>query len=555
VTGARSAGLLAVATALGLLPFVGKAFHMDDPQFLWTARQILVRPADFYGFAINWYGVETTMAEIVSNPPLAAYYMTPVVAVAGFREVPLHLAFLLPAVAAVLGTWEVARRLSPRPALAAAITAATPVFVVSATTVMADVILLAAWVWAVALWMRGVDDDRPLACAAAVVLVAVAALTKYYGAALIPLLGAYSLHRARRPTAALAWFALPMVILAAYDLYTLALYERGLLFESAALSGGSRAVAARSTLARATIGLAFTGGCLATAALYATGLWSWRRLAAALPLAAMGALAAAASTDLLDGFPWLLRAGVPWSVLAHLALFGLGGVLLLVLAAVDLARHRDPPALLLGLWMAGGFVFAAFVNSAVNARSVLLMAPAAAILVVRRLGPAPPSAGVVADWRMWRALPVGLALALLLASADHGLAGAGRTAARRIHADYGGGATRTLWFQGHWGFQYYMELEGARAVDRSRPRVTAGDLLIIPENNSNTFALPSVPLTHVGVLELVSSRWMTTTHPLRGAGFYSDFIGPLPFAAGPVPPERYRVVRIGRPPRAWPASR
>jgi hypothetical protein len=534
---------LAAATVLVLLPFADKAFHIDDPQFLWTARQILSHPADFYSFPVNWYGVETRMADIASNPPLTAYVIALVVFLAGWREIALHLAFLGPAVAVAVGTYVLAERFCARPALAAAIAVATPVFVVSATTVMADVLLLAFWMWAVALWIRGLDDDRPLAGAVSAVLVALAALTKYYGVALVPLLVVYSLARQRRASTALLWFGIPIAILAAYDLYTLALYERGLLFESAFLSGGSRSVASRSVLARGVIGLAFTGGCLATAALYAPVLWSRRVLAAGLGVAAVGALGAA-STDLFDGFPWLYRAGAPWAVLGQLGLFGLAGLLLLALAAADLWRRRDHDSLLLALWLAGGFVFAAFVNSAVNGRSILVMAPAAAILVVRRLEWGAPSLRERSEWRAWVPLAPGLGLAFLLAWSDHGLAGDARLAAARIHGEYAREAP-TIWFQGHWGFQYYMESWGARPVDRARSRIAAGDLMIIPENNSNTFALSGIPFRLLRVLEIPSSRWLTTTHPLRGAGFYSDFIGPLPFGVGPVPPERYRVMRIG----------
>ena len=77
MTAARAVTLLAGATVLGLLPFADKAFHMDDPQFLWPAQQILSHPADFYGFSINWFWTELPMAEATSNPPLTAYVMLP----------------------------------------------------------------------------------------------------------------------------------------------------------------------------------------------------------------------------------------------------------------------------------------------------------------------------------------------------------------------------------------------------------------------------------------------------------------------------------------------
>ena len=40
----RAPLLLAGATVLTLVPFANKAFHIDDPLFLWAARQIRSRP-------------------------------------------------------------------------------------------------------------------------------------------------------------------------------------------------------------------------------------------------------------------------------------------------------------------------------------------------------------------------------------------------------------------------------------------------------------------------------------------------------------------------------
>jgi len=65
--------LLAIATALALLPFVNKAFTMDDPLFVWSARWIADHPLDPYGFALNWYGRTQPMREVMQNPPLTSY--------------------------------------------------------------------------------------------------------------------------------------------------------------------------------------------------------------------------------------------------------------------------------------------------------------------------------------------------------------------------------------------------------------------------------------------------------------------------------------------------
>ena len=530
--------LLAVATAICLAPFVGKAFHIDDTQFLWTAKQVLVRPWDFYGFGANWYGVETPMWAISSNPPLIGYLIAPVAWLTGFDEWALHGLFMLPAIAAVLGVHALAHRLSGQPGLATAVALSTPVFIVSATTLMADVPLLACWTWAVVLWMRGIDEGHRRCLVAAAALVALAALTKYYGVALIPLLAAWTVMRSRRLIGSLAWLAIPIAILATYEVYTLALYQHGLLSASMWLSEGSRGVSGRSALSRGVIGLAFTGGGLMTAAFYAPLLWPRRRLGLWLPVAAAVTVAIALRPGFLEGFIVLLREGVPWRVIGHLAVFVVAGVLVLALVFVDLARRRDADAVLLALWTIGGFVFAAFVNSSINGRSILVMTPAVAVLVVRALD----ARGIAGGTRTWTPVVAGLALALVLAGADAGLARDGRLAFERIRERHG--RAPTVWFQGHWGFQYYMEAWGARPVDGRRIALRPGDVMVVPENNANTFVLLGIPMRVLPPIEIPSARWLTTMHRLAGAGFYSDFWGPLPFAVGPTPPERYRVLVV-----------
>jgi 4-amino-4-deoxy-L-arabinose transferase-like glycosyltransferase len=92
-----------------LLPFVNKAFHIDDPLFLWSARHILTEPLDFYGYSANWYGTMMPMAKIMQNPPLTSYYIALIARVFGWSEIALHLAFLLPAMLAAIGTYYLAR--------------------------------------------------------------------------------------------------------------------------------------------------------------------------------------------------------------------------------------------------------------------------------------------------------------------------------------------------------------------------------------------------------------------------------------------------------------
>src|SRR5256885_1966452 len=104
---------LAIATAIALLPFVNKAFTMDDPLFVWSAQWIADHPLDPNGFTLNWYGRTRRMgflaAEAAATPPLTSYALALASAIVGWEEAPLHVAFGLFAFAVVAGTWSLAR--------------------------------------------------------------------------------------------------------------------------------------------------------------------------------------------------------------------------------------------------------------------------------------------------------------------------------------------------------------------------------------------------------------------------------------------------------------
>ena len=118
--------------------------------------------------------------------------------------------------------------------------------------------------------------------------------------------------------------------------------------------------------------------------------------------------------------------------------------------------------------------------------------------------------------------------------------GSARSAATELNQRYRN-HRGSIWFQGHWGFQYYMESLGHRPFDYRGSDVSRGDIVIVPTNNTNTSrpAEGAVRLDHT--VELESSRWLATMNPSVGAGFYAEIWGPLPFAVGTVTPERYHA--------------
>jgi len=532
--------LLAVSVLAFLLPFVNKAFHMDDPLFLWCAQHIVKHPLDPYGFRLVWYATEMPMSEVTKNPPLACYYAALAGYLGGWSERSLHTAFLFPALAVILGSYLLARRWTQRAWLAAAITLVSPGFLVSSSGVMCDIMMLALWIFAVLTWMKGLDEGKPGYLAVSALLIAACALTKYFGMSLIPLLFVYSLIKQRRVGVWAIYFLLPIAILAGYEYWTDALYGRGLLSDASRYVKLENPEQTMSLAGKGLVGLTFAGGCALSTLIFIPFLRSWIHI---LSLAAMSGLAGVAVAS-----GWV-RVAAPdvhtqwYAMAAQVALCVAAGISIFSLLVVDSRRVMSADWWLLALWIVGTFVFASFVNWTINSRSVLPMIPAVAILLCRQID----SASIIsARWRIARnALPLGITavLSLWITWADTDLANSGRAAAEIVRRETQNNPS-PVYFEGHWGFHYYMQAFGARPADAVSGGFHEGDFLVIPENNTNMFGPPPGFDLTGRVFEIEAEHHISTMRQELGAGFYASVWGALPFAIGKVPPERYYLSRL-----------
>ena len=523
-----------LAPVVLLLPFVGRAFSIDDPLFLWMAKQILKHPGDPYGFLVNWSERQLPMWRMMQNPPLDSYYIAGVGRVAGFGEIALHLAFLLPAVAASLGTYMLARRFCSRPVEAVLAAVLTPAFLVCGSTVMCDMMLLAFWVWAIHLWVTGVSDNRPWLLVIASVLITAAAFTKYFGAVLIPLLLVYALAK-RRPSWAILSLILPIVVLAAYQHWTKSAYGRGLVLDAAGVAKGYWSMLGDSLRSKLIVGLAFAGGCLASVIFHGPLIWT-RRVLAAWAGVVVGLLLLLSCMKNLGDYP-LTMVAQRTTLIAHIGIFAVGGLSLLVLAVTDVLAKRDADSVLLTLWLIGTLAFASLFNWTVNGRVLLPIAPVMGILIMRAVERRPHIPARLPFAAAW--ILSGF-VALAVAQADSQQANSQRVAARTIPEQYTAGGT--TWFEGHWGFQYYFEPTGARPVEFDKPKLVPGDVLITPVNNCcNT---PPPRGSGSFATEVPTSRWVATMSGPAGTGFHSHAYGPVPYAFGLATPDTYYITYV-----------
>jgi 4-amino-4-deoxy-L-arabinose transferase-like glycosyltransferase len=527
-----------VSAMLG--PFLAKPFNLDDPLFIWLARQVQIHPGNPFAFAVNWYGQVGPMWAVTENPPVAGYYFALAGNIFGWNEIGLHLAGLAAAIGVLLGTHRLARHLCRQPMVAVCATLFAPIFLVSANTVMCDMLMLAFWVWAMVFWLEGLSQNHSGKLLAAGLLMALALLTKYFGVALLPLLAVHGALEKRKAGFWVAAWMIPLAALGAYQWITFALYGHALFSAAASFATSVQGELGFTRLADALIALAFTGGGAAGVLFLAPLLWRARVLA----ILALGTLflgvAVLLGGHLLHKYPALATPWVRGEVSLQLIFWALGGVLVLAMARAEMGQNRrDSRAWLLALWVAGTFIFTAFANWTINGRSLLPMLPAVGILLARRWD--------VGGRRSPRALHWGLAmsalLALLVAQSDYQLAVAVRRSAQAVFVRCAQ-SRQTIWFEGHWGFQYYLEQWGAAPVDFKHSRQLPGDILVVPQHNTDV-AMPAPEIVgHRDMLSVSCPSGCATWQGAVGAGFYSSVVGPLPFAFGRVPPENVLIFEL-----------
>jgi hypothetical protein len=368
-------------------------------------------------------------------------------------------------------------------------------------------------------------------------------------------LAAYTIALSRKNDQRVLFLIIPVLMLAGYQALTYHLYGQNLLYEAVEFSRDIQAKSAHriGSFDKLIEGLSFTGGSVAPLLFLSFCLVSRRTLGWAILIMLVGGWMIYFK-GMIGPFKIVLDdRSVRWWVVTQVVVWSMVGAAALGLALADYWKHRDAVSLLLALWVVGTFVFTAFLNWAINVRSLLPLVPAVGILAGRplQLQPNADSSSWFTPRLAFCFLPAA-ALSLALCWADFRFANSMREGASEIQevAAHRLGPAANLWFQGHWGFQYYMEKAGGLVMDRTRLECNPGDIVAIPmTNNYGNCLFPDGLVEHEATVIVPASRWLATMHMLMGAGYYANRIGPLPFAFGPVTIEEYQLFRVREPVR------
>ena len=184
--------------AVVLLPFLHKAYTIDDPVFLREAQTVLTNPLHPSAFRMVWASERNLRAsEFLPGGPVIAYALVPL-ALARWREWAGHLLMFIYLAIAIIATAALARRfgLSPWAQQAAAVLAASaPVALGMAGTLMPDIPAMMFVVLGMERFMAWTQSHRWGAGVLAALFLALAVLARINLVVLLAIAGYYALRQ------------------------------------------------------------------------------------------------------------------------------------------------------------------------------------------------------------------------------------------------------------------------------------------------------------------------------------------------------------------------
>jgi hypothetical protein len=518
---------------------------IDDAAYVLYARQILAHPGDPYGFEILWNEEPAPQRAFdVLAPPLLPYWLAGSMALLGDEPVRWKLALLPFALALAGALWALAARLAPGLEAPLVWMAVLSPSVLPFLNLMLDVPSLALALLGLALFFAAAERASGARAVAAGLLVGLAMQTKYTGATALAailvwgaLCGRLRLALAAVASAAGVFWGWEAFVSLRYGgshmlnaLLAIAPYRYG-ASAGGALVWGAGFVILIGALAPAV-------GLLAAAAL---GVGARALVAAALAIAAGFAAIAAFPAEAIPVVEaWPRFRSVPAEEWLFAAL-GLASAACVGAACARLLRRSAAREdRFLALWLAIEVAGFAALSPYLAARRVLGVALVALLLCGRA---ALVALGPEAARRALRVpLALGAALGVLYAASDFADALAGRDAARIAERRLRGLGwepdRHSAWFTGLWGFHFYAERAGLRALEPGRSLLRRGDWLVVPEGVAHA------PLRAPGASPALAA------FSLRGASPWSTqpwaYAGALPLRPRPDALVRVSLHRVLR---------
>lgn len=535
------------------LPFINKAFHIDDPGFINLAHMLEWNPLKV--LPVN-YG---HMGKILSNftpyeashPLFVPYFIKIITALFGQSEIALHLAFSIFPMIAIWSLIQLNKALFPdsqHAAVRVAIFFSTvPAFFVNAQNIMADVPALSFVLLAMTGFIRGTEKGQRYVTYMGGVALAFALFTSYQAAVCIPLIIFYIVWRRKLSIHEVLSLVLPVMALFSWLIVIYFAYDIFPMLKSK-LSGASASINDEVMFglnANVLIGkIIYVFATLGAASIWIIPFHYFLKKTLGRFFVTLLLLVIGSYLAIWNFTAYPAMANLTLALFIALGLQTIGTMGFLVRDNIRDGRDIQQTVFILA-WFLCVVGYNVFLLPFGSARYLLPALPPVFLLVINS-----PVWNFSARKRLMTLFCVlcGTSVfALGSAYSDYRFAETYRTFAAEVEEIRTVvGNSPTFWYVGEWGMRYYMSRAGARTLSKLSNEPKLGDFVLIPEMSRLWVPSESV----IQRLSLLYERSYSSALPLRlfnrrsNAGFYCHLWGMLPFALDTEPDEIIAVYKV-----------
>jgi len=175
------------------LPFINQAYHIDDVNSIFLAKQMVKDPLRMYDGPLIGFGEERLLSTTSKGPVIAAIIAFSLYFFKTLSEKVIHSLLIIFPLIGGISVYFLFKRFSSKPLVSTLLVLASPVFVVLSHTAMPNVAMFSLGIACLSLYIYGIEKNKNYSLMFSGIAGSLAILAKYPALAVLPLIVLYAL--------------------------------------------------------------------------------------------------------------------------------------------------------------------------------------------------------------------------------------------------------------------------------------------------------------------------------------------------------------------------
>ncbi len=478
-----------------------KPIHIDDTVYIWIARQIVSDPFNPFGFELLWCQWPSFM-DLGYIPPVMPYWLAGSLYVFGNDPILIKLSILPFILVFVFAVNLLSKRFSPSIAFPVTVFIAVSPAILPGWNIMLDLPSIAFGLMTIELFIRAVSRDSWKYVIAAGMVAALAVMTKYTALVIPGVMLLYGILN-RRLLMGIAAGLIVLGFIISWEFFYVYQYDHTQLLWRI-MNGNNKNGSSSNVLFLVSTGCITIGALLPF--LYAVYIpvrkldKTFIKIIIISLIIGLGGYLAAICTNSFEIY-FTVFAGLLFSIM-------LLGVITELILNRDRIKFNIIPAniyIFLFGWLIMEITESLLISPFPAVRRLISITIILTFLGFRLLDrKVLPETRCIALIGCWLMVAGNIVITALYVTVDQKEADAQATLATQIIKQLRqNGVDGDVWYTGHWGFAYYAEKAGMKAVIPDESILKAGDWLIIPDGvHAQRINIKDASIIYKGYIEV-----------------------------------------------------